>query len=57
MFWAIGQAIGVVVAFMLVVIGFQYLGTSYFISPTLAAWGPLMILAPTAVGMSEPLRK
>jgi lipopolysaccharide export system permease protein len=57
MFLAIGLAVGVVIAFMLVVMGFQYLGSQYLISPALAAWCPLLFFVPTAVGMSDPLRQ
>jgi lipopolysaccharide export system permease protein len=56
-FVAIGLCVAVVVAFLLVVLIFQYLGSSYLISPSLAAWCPLMIFVPLAVGMSEPLRQ
>lgn len=56
-FLAIGLCAGVVVAFMLIVLGCQYLGTSYFINPALAAWLPLIIFVPAAVGLSDPLRE
>ena len=57
-FLAIGLAAVVVAVFMLVVIGFQYLGSNiYSISPALAAWAPLMIFVPVAVGMSESIRE
>jgi len=55
-FAAIGLCFAVVLAFMLVVLACHYLGSSYLISPALAAWCPLMIFVPIAVGMSEPLR-
>lgn len=56
-FIAIGLCVAVVVAFYLLVLGCQYLGTSYLVSPTLAAWLPVFIFVPTAVAMSEPLRE
>ena len=56
-FLAIGLAVGVVIGFMLVVLAFQYLGSRYLISPALAAWCPLLVFVPTAVGMSDPLRQ
>ena len=55
LFLAIGLCVGLVVAFYLVVLGFQYLGSNYLISPTLAAWCPVMIFVPMAVYMSDPL--
>ncbi|MFH1922194.1 MAG: LptF/LptG family permease [Planctomycetota bacterium] len=58
-FLAIGLAAGVVAVFMVVVIGFQYLGSRSisWISPALAAWAPLMIFVPVAVGMSDSIRE
>ena len=56
-FLAIGLCAGVVVAFMLMVLGCQYMGSSYFINPALAAWLPLLIFVPAAVGLSDPLRE
>ncbi|MGD9644574.1 MAG: LptF/LptG family permease [Pirellulales bacterium] len=55
-FLAIGLCLGLVTVFMLVVIACQYLGGIYLLSPALAAWLPLMIFLPTAVGMSDALR-
>lgn len=40
-------------AFMMVVMGFQYLGGEALLRPALAAWGPLMIFVPVAVGMFD----
>lgn len=57
LFLAIGLCVGLVVVFYLVVLGCQYLGSNYLISPTLAAWCPLMIFVPLAVAMSDPLRE
>ncbi len=57
LFLAIGLCVLVVVVFYLVVLGCQYLGTSYLVSPALAAWLPLLIFVPIAVAMSQPLRE
>jgi lipopolysaccharide export system permease protein len=55
-FLAIGLCMGVVTLFLLVVIGFQQLGVAqWIVSPALAAWAPLMIFAPSAVGLSESM--
>src|SRR5262245_112473 len=56
-FFAIGLCVAVVVAFYLVVLGFQYLGSSYIISPSLAAWFPLLLFVPIAAAMSNALRE
>ena len=55
-FLAIGLCLGLVTMFMMVIIACQYLGGIYLLSPALAAWLPLMIFLPAAVGMSDPLR-
>jgi len=54
-FFAIGLCVVVVVGFYLVVLGSQYLGSSYLISPALAAWLPLLVFLPLAAWLSEPL--
>lgn len=56
-FLAIGMCLVLVVAFMLVVMGCKYLGASYLLEPSLAAWLPLMIFVPCAVALSPPLRE
>ena len=56
-FLAIGLCLAVVTLFFLVVLGFQYLGTSALISPAFAAWAPLLIFVPIAVGMSQGMRE
>jgi len=56
-FVAIGMCLGLVVAFLMLVMGAQYLGSSYLISPSLAAWLPLMVFVPLAVAISDPLRE
>jgi lipopolysaccharide export system permease protein len=53
-FIAIGMCMGVVTLFMLVVIGFQELGSAY-LYPSLAAWAPLMLFVPGAVGLGESM--
>lgn len=54
-FLAIGMCAGVVAAFLVVVMAFQYLGSTYSISPAFAAWAPLMICVPVAVALSDSL--
>jgi lipopolysaccharide export system permease protein len=55
-FIAMGLCMLVTAAFSLTVIGFQQLGeASWFVSPALSAWAPLMIFVPLAVWMSESL--
>ncbi len=54
-FLAIGMCIAVVTLFLLVVIGFQYLGSLYLVDPALAAWAPLMVFVPPAVWQGESM--
>jgi lipopolysaccharide export system permease protein len=56
-FVAIGMCLGLVVAFLMLVMGAGYLGSNYWISPSLAAWLPLMVFVPLAVAISDPLRE
>ncbi|REK17981.1 MAG: YjgP/YjgQ family permease [Planctomycetota bacterium] len=56
-FLAIGLCLVLVVAFMLVVMACRYLGSGYWLEPSLAAWLPLMIFVPCAVALSQPLRE
>lgn len=56
-FIAVGSCMLVVAIFVVTVIGLQSLGISYVVSPSLAAWVPVMIFLPIAVWMSEPLRR
>ena len=49
-FMAIGLCIGVVAFFLSTVIAFQQLGGGGAISPSLAAWSPVIIFVPAAVG-------
>ncbi|HEX4148587.1 MAG TPA: LptF/LptG family permease [Pirellulales bacterium] len=53
MFAAIGLCVVLVAGFMLMVLAFQYAGSSYLLDPALASWMPLMIFAPAAVGMLD----
>jgi len=55
-FLAIGLCVALVAVFMLVMLACQYLGASSLIRPALAAWLPLIIFMPLAIGMSDPLR-
>ncbi|HZZ28052.1 MAG TPA: LptF/LptG family permease [Pirellulales bacterium] len=54
-FFSIGLCVSLVVGFYVVVYACQYLGSSYLISPALAAWLPLLIFIPLAMWMGEPL--
>ncbi len=55
-FLTVGMCLGLVVAFMLVTLGSQYLGSTYFISPALAAWLPLILFLPLAAGLADQFR-
>ena len=55
-FLAIGLALVVVTGFFLVALGGQSLGASGWIRPALAAWAPLLVFVPIAVGLGDPLR-
>ena len=55
-FMAIGLCVALVAVFMLVTLACQNLGASSLIRPALAAWLPLIIFMPLAIGMSDPLR-
>ena len=56
-FVAIGMCVGLVVAFLMLTMGAAYLGASYWISPSLAAWLPLLVFVPLAIAISDPLRE
>jgi lipopolysaccharide export system permease protein len=56
-FIAIGLCLAVVTIFMLVVLSCQYLGTNGWLTPSLAAWLPLIIFAPLAAAMIDSLRQ
>jgi lipopolysaccharide export system permease protein len=54
---AIGMCVTVVALFMIVKLGCQSLCLTGWLQPPLAAWLPLMLFAPIAVLMAEPLRQ
>jgi lipopolysaccharide export system permease protein len=58
-FLAMGICIALSAAFMLVVAGFQFLGEASFpgITPAMAAWAPLVLFVPAAVGLAESMWK
>jgi lipopolysaccharide export system permease protein len=56
-YFAIGMCVLLVTAFMSVVMGCKYLGSSYWLEPASAAWLPLMVFVPCAVALSGPLRE
>lgn len=56
-FAAIGMCVGVVAVFMLVVIGFQQMGSIYLLDPALAAWAPLILFVPPAAGLAGTMWK
>jgi lipopolysaccharide export system permease protein len=55
MFLAIGTSVILVVWFMGVTMACQALGSNYYISAALAAWLPLLIFVPWAVGTADVL--
>lgn len=54
-FIAIGLCILVVSVFVLAAIAFQHLGAIYLLDPALAAWMPLLVFLPLAVGSAETM--
>jgi lipopolysaccharide export system permease protein len=58
-FFALGLCMVIVTGFFLVVMGFQYLGTMSLdiLPPALAAWAPLMIFVPAAIGLGDTMRE
>jgi len=56
-FLSLALCLAVVTVFMATVLGCQSLGSKGLLSPSLAAWLPLMIFAPVAVFTSESLRQ
>ncbi len=54
-FVAIGICMGLVALFFVVGIACQQLGAECWLRPSLAAWAPLMIFVPAAVGMSAAM--
>lgn len=55
-FLAIGQCLLWVAGYFAVLLTFHALGMKLALSPAMAAWGPLLTLAPVAALVSEPLR-
>jgi len=55
MLLAVGNCVLLVVLFLVVVMGCEYLGGQLSISPALAAWLPMLIFMPIAAGMAQPL--
>ena len=56
-FVALGLCSLMVSVFSLSVIAFEHLGKIYSISPSLAAWAPLIIFVPAAVAMADSMRR
>jgi lipopolysaccharide export system permease protein len=54
-FASVGLCLLAVCVFMLTAIASQFLGTNVLIEPDLAAWLPLFLFVPVALGMSDPL--
>ena len=54
-FLAIGMCMGITTVFLLTVIGLQQLGSSSIIPAALAAWSPLIIFIPPAVGLAHSM--
>jgi len=54
-FKAIGMCLGVVGTFMTVSMSLQYLGANSLVSPAFAAWLPVLIFVPCAVGTAEAM--
>lgn len=55
-FLSIGICLSVAIAFTLATVACQSLGGLSLLRPTLAAWLPIMVFLPIAVGMSQTLR-
>lgn len=56
-FISVGLCLAVVTIFMGFVLGCQSLGANGWLQPTLAAWLPIIVFAPVAVGLSDTLRR
>ena len=56
-FISLGLCLAVVTVFMLITLGCKQLGTNGLLTPSLAAWLPLMIFAPIAAAASDTLRQ
>lgn len=56
-FVSLGLCLGVVTVFMIAGLGCKSMGSGGWLSPSLAAWLPLMIFAPIAAAASDTLRQ
>lgn len=56
-FIAVGSCMLVVTVFIIAVLAFHGMGSSYLMKPSLAAWLPLVIFIPISVLMSGPFRR
>ena len=54
-FVAVGLCVLMTVIFFLTTLGFHALATGYVIGPSLAAWAPLLTLAPLAAWRAQPM--
>ena len=57
LFISIGVCLTIVAIFMIVVLACQSLGTSGWLQPTLAAWLPVIVFGPLAIGLLDALRQ
>jgi lipopolysaccharide export system permease protein len=57
LFISIGFCLTVITVYMLTELACQSLGSSGWLQPTLAAWLPVIVFAPLAVGMIDALKK
>jgi lipopolysaccharide export system permease protein len=55
-FFSFSICLGVAIAFTMVTLACQSLGSLSLLRPTLAAWAPLLIFLPLAVAMSHTFR-
>ncbi len=55
MLLAVGNCVLLVVLFLTVIMGCEYLGSHLSLSPALAAWCPLLLFVPIAAGLAQPL--
>ncbi|MBN2023096.1 MAG: LptF/LptG family permease [Pirellulales bacterium] len=56
-FIAIGLCVAVVSVFVSATIALKYLGSTYLVSPSLAAWAPLLVFVPIAAALAGSMRK
>jgi lipopolysaccharide export system permease protein len=54
-FMSIGLCSLMVIVFQLIVLGCQALGNNYLLSPSMAAWCPVLILAPVTYFLASPI--